>query len=341
MKVLVVKTSSLGDIIHTLPAITDAAKAIKGISFDWVVEENFAEIPVWHKSVDRVIPVAVRRWRKSFWQSLRSGELKKYYKTVRSTEYDLVVDAQCLAKSAILSLFSNGTRAGLDWGSAREPLASCFYNKEIKVEKGQHAVMRVRQLFAKALDYEFNASSCDYGINFNVQADDYLVFLHGTTWATKHWPEEYWFKLAALAKDNGFRVKIPWGNEIEKTRAEKIASFCDGEVLDKMSLTELAKIIAAAKACVAVDTGLAHLAAALSVPTVSVYGPTNPVLTSTYGTGQTHLASSFSCAPCLQKKCTYQGARLVEPPCFKEITPELVLSNIKNLSTANCYMLRF
>lgn len=160
MRVLLVKTSSLGDVIHTLPALTDAARAIPGIQFDWVVEEGFAEIPAWHPAVARVIPVAIRRWRKNLWQTLRNGEWRRFKQRLKEVDYDLVIDAQGLLKSAWLTRYVGKTPvAGLDGDSAREPLASRFYRRAYPVAWGQHAVERTRQLFAQALDYPLPESA--------------------------------------------------------------------------------------------------------------------------------------------------------------------------------------
>ena len=336
MKVLVIKTSSLGDVIHTLPAITDAVKAIPNIKFDWVVEEGFAEIPTWHPAVNRVIPVALRRWRKSLWQSLQSSELRAFWQNLRKEKYDLVIDAQGLYKSAAIAAMARGSSIGLDKNSAREPGASWFYQHKLAIKKDQHAVERVRQLFAVALGYELGAI-IDYGISCphletlpqaEAREQNYLVFLHGTTWDTKHWPEEYWYKLIELAVTAGFKVKLPWGSAEEKSRAERLQK-AGADVLPKSSLSELAQIIAGAQACAAVDTGLAHLAAALSVPCISIYGPTNPELTATYAEDQLHLVADFACAPCLQRTCNYKGESAVTPACFVEITPEIVWQRLR------------
>ena len=142
MRVLVIKTSSLGDVIHALPALTDAARAIPGIRFDWVVEEGFAEIPTWHPAVDKVIPVAIRRWRKNLWQTIKSGEWRRFKQAVQSTKYDLVIDAQGLLKSAWLTRYVRAPIAGFDKDSAREPLAARFYSRRLAVARGQHAVER-------------------------------------------------------------------------------------------------------------------------------------------------------------------------------------------------------
>lgn len=165
MRVLVIKTSSLGDVIHALPALTDAARAIPGIRFDWIVEEGFAEIPTWHPAVDKVIPVAIRRWRKNIWQTLKSGEWRRFKQRVQSTKYDLVIDAQGLLKSAWLTRYVRAPVAGFDKHSAREPIAARFYSRRLAVARGQHAVERLRQLFAVALGYDLPKALGDYGLS--------------------------------------------------------------------------------------------------------------------------------------------------------------------------------
>lgn len=348
MRVLIIKTSSLGDVIHTLPALTDAAHAIPGIRFDWVVEEGFAEIPSWHPAVDRVIPVAIRRWRKNLWQTLKSGDWKAFKQRLREHKYDLVIDAQGLVKSAWLTRYVKAPVAGLDRFSAREGLASRFYDRRLSVAVGQHAVERVRQLFAMALAYDLPEGIGNYGLDLDrlqlPPAAPYVVFLHGTTWATKHWPEAYWRELAERLGRRKLQVRLPWGNPAEKARAERIAQGLNNcQVLPKLNLAGVARVLAAAKACVAVDTGLGHLAAALDVPTISLFGPTNPGLTGAYGRVQVHQASDFPCAPCLQKKCTYKPSaddlrrfdlKREWPLCFTRLNPEHVASRLSALLLA-------
>ncbi|QXI48193.1 lipopolysaccharide heptosyltransferase I [Pseudomonas anuradhapurensis] len=348
MRVLIIKTSSLGDVIHTLPALTDAAQAISGIRFDWVVEEGFAEIPSWHPAVDQVIPVAIRRWRKNLWQTIKSGEWKAFKQRVRERQYDLVIDAQGLVKSAWLTRYVKAPVAGLDRYSAREGWASRFYDRRLSVAVGQHAVERVRQLFAMALAYDLPEGIGNYGLDLDrlqlPPAAPYVVFLHGTTWATKHWPEAYWRELAERMGRRKLEVRLPWGNPAEKARAERIAQGLNNcQVLPKLNLAGVARVLAAAKACVAVDTGLGHLAAALDVPTISLFGPTNPGLTGAYGRTQIHQASDWPCAPCLQKKCTYKPSaddlrrydlKREWPLCFTRLNPEHVASRLSALLLA-------
>jgi len=348
VRVLIIKTSSLGDVIHTLPALTDAAHAIPGIRFDWVVEEGFAEIPSWHPAVDKVIPVAIRRWRKNLWQTLKSGEWKAFKQRMRERQYDLVIDAQGLVKSAWLTRYVKAPVAGLDRYSAREGWASRFYDRRLSVAVGQHAVERLRQLFAMALAYDLPEGIGNYGLDLDrlqlPPAAPYVVFLHGTTWATKHWPEAYWRELAERMGRRKLEVRLPWGNPAEKARAERIAQGLNNcQVLPKLNLAGVARVLAAAKACVAVDTGLGHLAAALDVPTISLFGPTNPGLTGAYGRTQIHQASDWPCAPCLQKKCTYKPSaddlrrydlKREWPLCFTRLNPEHVASRLSALLLA-------
>lgn len=349
MRVLLIKTSSLGDVIHTLPALTDAARALPGIQFDWVVEEGFAEIPTWHPAVAEVIPVAIRRWRKNLWQTLKNGEWRRFKQRLSETDYDLVIDAQGLLKSALLTRYVHAPIVGLDRQSAREPLASRFYDRQYPVARGQHAVERLRQLFAQALGYPVPDGLGDYGLDrarlLDAPASEpFVLFLHGTTWTTKHWPELYWRQLAELMGARGMQVRLPWGNPAELARAERIADGLDNtQVLPKLNLAGVAKVLAGAQACVAVDTGLGHLAAALDVPTLSLFGPTNPGLTGAYGKSQVHIASDFPCAPCLQKKCTYRPTAEDQrrfdlnrewPLCFTRLNPERVASQLGALLLA-------
>ena len=328
VKVLIIKTSSLGDVVHTLPALTDAAAHFPDIQFDWVVEEGFAQVPGWHARVNQVIPVALRRWRKKPFQATASGEWAAFKKAVCAHNYDAVIDAQGLLKSAWLCRYAKGACYGLDKQSAREPLASRFYRHKIGVAKGQHAVERTRQLFATALQYSVPGGLGEYQIDHsrlpvNLQQGEYLIFCHGTTWPTKHWPETYWLELAKQLAPSGLRVLLPWGNATERQRAEQIAAIgAHVEVLPRSSLSELASIIADARAVVSVDTGLAHLTAALAVPNITLYGPTDPQLVGTYGAHQIHLQA---------KHYSLAADVAVEPQVFSALTPDVVWQQLNDL----------
>lgn len=330
MRVLLVKTSSLGDLIHTLPALSDAARAMPGIRFDWLVEEGFAEVPAWHPAVAEVIPIAMRRWRKAWLKSVQRGELGDFMRRLRQTRYDLVIDAQGLIKSALPARLARGALAGLDRRSAREPLAALFYNHGYRVIRQQHAIERTRRLFAAALGYDLDVdtNSADFGLHFSAVRDadsKRLMILHGTTWPSKHWPEPYWAELVHIASAEGFDCVLPWGDPDDRLRAERIiGAAASGRLLARQSLTELAQTLASASGVVGVDSGLAHLAAAVGVPAITLYGPTRTELTGVVGAFQHNLSARFVCAPCMQRECTYRGPSMVEPACFEQLAPRQV-----------------
>ncbi len=298
MRILIIKTSSLGDVIHTLPALTDAGKFIPGISFDWVLEPAFAEIPRFHQLVKKIIPVSLRYWRKNIVKTLKNHEWQNFYAQLREEKYDLVIDAQGLIKSGFLAYLTHGTRCGYDRRSAREPLACLAYEQKYNVDPQLHAITRIRQLFAQALNYPIPESIADYSVSLlplrdkEPKADEgnYCVFLHGTTRDDKYWPEKHWMKLIELYKSQKLKILLPWGNPSEKERAERLANNQSHvEVLPKLSLTALANLLSHSKINIAVDSGLGHLAAALNAPTISLYGATDPGLIGTMGKNQIHL----------------------------------------------------
>lgn len=327
MRVLIIKTSSMGDVIHTLPAITDAKLAHPNVEFDWVVEEGFAEIPKWHPAVDTVIPVAIRRWRKNIFQTIGSNDWKQFRTQLRKHHYDLVIDAQGLVKSAWLTRLVKAPTAGFDKRSVREKVAAWAYQHQYAVPKKMHAVERTRHLFAQALDYPMPKTKGNYGVDrsrfcsVTPEAAN-VVFLHGTTRDDKHYPEEYWRQLAKKLVVQGVNVRLPWGSEAEKERAYRLADGIDGvQVLPKLNLNAVAGVLGQAAAVVAVDTGLGHLSAALNIPTVSLYGPTSPALVGAYGENQIHLCAC-DCEPVEHH---------AEPDVFSPLTADVVMQSLQPL----------
>ncbi|WP_273431146.1 lipopolysaccharide heptosyltransferase I [Chitinibacter tainanensis] len=284
-RILIVRMSSMGDVIHQLPAITDLARAYPHAQIDWVVEEGFVELPQLHPAIRRVIPVALRRWRKTPLASQTRTEWQQFKTELRACRYDVVLDAQGLIKSAAIARQACGPVAGFDRHSIREPLASLAYCRKYPVNKTQHAIERNRQLTAAALNYP-QAGVLDYGLRVPpreltwLPAGDYCVCLTATSRADKEWPEAHWIVLGQRLLAAGVRPVLPWGSADERERAERIAAALPGAmVAPKLTLTDAAALLAGACIVVGVDTGLAHLAAAVAVPTVAIFCASDPALT--------------------------------------------------------------
>jgi heptosyltransferase I len=279
--ILFVKTSSLGDVVHNCPAVSDAARALPGAQIDWVVEAPFAGIAAMHPGVRRVIPVAVRRWRSALWRPAVWSEIGAWRRALQAERYDAVIDTQSLLKSALMSRAALGTRHGLDRASAREWLAPWFYDVRHAVPRGLHAVERNRRLTASALNIQFK-DHVDYGLRVpTAEKSGYVVLLTMTSRADKLWPEERWVE---LARELGTPTMLPWGSDEEHARAHRIGAAIGGTVMPKrLSAEELARLFAAAAGVVGLDTGLTHFAAALGTPTVGIYCGSDPVLTGLYG----------------------------------------------------------
>lgn len=302
MRILVIKISSMGDIIHTLPAITDASNAIPNALFDWVVEETFSEIPTWHPFVDQVIPIKLRFW-KNQWYKLNSW--KEYHKCIRqlnTKKYDAIIDAQGLLKTSlfITHKITYGTKHGMNFYSAKEGISSLFYHKNYYINKMQHAIERIRQLFSFSLKYTLPLNLGQYNIrhNFNSKTkfynlSPYLIFFHATTQPEKHWPELNWYMLIKYAINSGYQIKIPFWTIHEELFVKRLKDhFSEIIILSKLTLNQIAMQIIESRATISVDTGLSHLSAALNCPNLTLYGPTDPKLIGTYGHNQIILCSS-------------------------------------------------
>lgn len=303
-RILIVRTSSMGDLIHTLPAVSDIARHVPGVAVDWVAEEGFAEIPTWHPAVDRVIPVAMRRWRKAWFSPQVRQERAAYIRLLQERNYDAVIDSQGLLKSAALvALRARGPRHGLDWHSAREPAASLFYQHRHRVEPMQPAVFRYRSLAGLALGYVPEGPP-DFALDVLRGAPEPVTLDDGTSWPgpqgagsyaaimpsasrdTKLWPEEHWQEVLRGLEARRCTPLVFAGNAEERARAGRIIDgIASARVLPRMALVQTARVVAGARIMVGLDSGITHLAAALGLPTVGIYCATPVVRTPLTGPG--------------------------------------------------------
>ena len=285
MRIALIKTSSMGDVIHALPVVTDLLAARPGMRIDWVVEEGFAELPRLHPGVDEVIPIAIRRWRRALGQAATWREIRAVRSRLRSGGYDLALDLQGLVKSAMVARWTGAPIAGFSRASAREPLAALAYAHRYDVSADLHAIERLRSLAAQALGYRaegmprFALAAPAVELGWRPSAP-YAVFLHATSRAEKQWPAERWVELGRALLGRGVSVVLPWGGQAEQAAAralaEGIATAAAPSVLvaPRLSLAECARLLADASAVVGVDTGLTHLSAALDSRTVALFAAT-------------------------------------------------------------------
>ena len=289
-RILLVKTSSLGDVLHNLPVVSDISRHYPDAQIDWVVEESFTALPRLHPAVHNVIPVGVRRWRNNLLTPAVWHEILAFRNMLTAQPYDIAIDTQGLLKSALLMRGTCGLRCGFDRHSAREPFAARLYQEVFSVATDQHAVERNRQLAAQSLGYALK-NDIDYGIKppaiprpVWLTENRYMVLLHATSRADKLWSEANWVALGRYLHEKHIRCILPWGNKTEQTRSLSIAeAIPDAVAPPHLNLNEAAHLLGGAHAVIGVDTGLAHLAVALNVPTVGIYTATDPARTGLYG----------------------------------------------------------
>jgi heptosyltransferase-1 len=299
--VLFIKTSSLGDVVHHMPALTEARARLPDARFAWVVEEAFVPLVRLHPALGEAIPVAGRMWRKALGQASTWGQIGRFVRHLRGRRYDAVVDTQGLFfKSALIARAARGRRHGYDANSVREPFSCALYDVRHRVEWNQHAIARNRALTGAALGYTPDGPP-DFGLDRAALATPggapYGVLLHATARAEKEWPEVNWRMLAAVL-GTGVDLVVSFGSETERERASRIAAATPrARVPEHMPLDAMARLIAGAAFVVGVDTGLLHLAAALGVPQVAIFCATDPAKTGPIGAGRIELLGSKGAPP--------------------------------------------
>lgn len=297
MNVLLTKLASMGDLVHLLPALTDAKKAIPSLSFDWVIDKHFQEIALWHPAVKRRILTEHRKWRSSLFSKQTRQEIAIMLETLRTRSYDLVIDAHGNFKSALIGCCAKKkSLVGWDGSSIPEWGAHFLYTKSYPVSKKQHSIDRLRQLLAASFGYTLSSSSPDYGIDKSKISPpssieippNFLLMVPIASTKEKLWTETAWKELITQSISAfSLPILLPWGSPAEKERAQRLSNNNPYvQVLPKLSLTELAYLLSKSQAVVSLDTGLSHIAAALGTPTLTLYGRTDPYKTGTIGLHQ-------------------------------------------------------
>ncbi|RTL30658.1 MAG: lipopolysaccharide heptosyltransferase I [Burkholderiales bacterium] len=290
MRVLIVKTSSMGDVVHALPAISDMAEAMPGIEIDWLVERGFAAMPEQHHAVRRVIALQWRKWRRNLRAPETREALKAWRAEMRRDPYDLIIDMQGLLKSAAFACMARGPRAGYDWHSIREPLASLFYSRRAHVSRDLHAVDRCRQLASKLLGYPLPNTPPDFGLRASSQAwtpgtQPFATLIPCASRPEKLWPQSSWTALGQALRQRGWQVAVMWGSPEEHKLAQGIAQAIDGVVPPFLSVAQAADTLAQSQVVIGLDTGMSHLAAAHGRPTIGIYCDHEPGLAGLMGSG--------------------------------------------------------
>jgi heptosyltransferase-1 len=283
-----------------MPALTEAHVRRPDGRFSWIVEEAFAPLVRLHPMVDKVIPVGSRRWRGTIYQPAIWREMRRFARELRTAHYDEIIDTQGLIRTGLISRCARGRRHGYDTDSIKERPAAWFYDVRHRVERTQHAIARNRMLTGLALGYA-SSGAPDYGLDrariVSTQASPYGVLLHATARPEKFWPVEHWRALAA-ALGRRIDLVLPFGNAMERTRSEEIASgIARAHVPQWQPIDAVARLIAGAAFVVGVDTGLLHLAAALGVPLVAIFVGSEPGLTGPMGTGPIAILGSKAGTP--------------------------------------------
>jgi len=289
VRLLIVKTSSMGDVVHALPVVADIRQRHPGAVVDWLVETPFAAIPQLHPGVRRVLPMAWRKWRSQLlkagtWQAMRTLR-----EELVAQRYELVLDLQGLLKSALWARQAGAPVAGYDRASIREPLAAWIYQRTAAVARNQHAVQRCRQLAAAHLGYGVPTEAPDFGLVVPeggwAPRADYAVLIPNASRPEKLWPERHWVAVGRRLLECGWTPVVLWGRPDEQTLAERIAAGCEGDVPPFLKVGEMAAVLAGARQVVGLDTGFTHLAAALGRPTVGIYCDHEPGLAGITGPG--------------------------------------------------------
>jgi heptosyltransferase-1 len=339
MRILIIKLSSMGDVLHALPVLSDIKKHLgDDTQIDWVCEPAYAHLLQDHSFIHKAHSLPLREY-KSFLKGISSIEAKKLKQFLKNNSYDVILDLQGLLKSAWVSRWAHGKRLGYDAKSIREPLASWFYHQTISVSKNQHAISRMRELAAKAFGYAVPSDEPHYFLgshhkkkSTHVKTTPKLILFPFTTWESKHWPNEHWENFIKLSH-NYFNIVIAWGSEKEHQQAQ---SFCklttNCELAPELTIERMKEFLNDCDAFVGVDTGFSHLATAMDLPGIILMGPTDKTKSGPLGSKQIALDIDLPCRPCHKRQCPLTiEPNTLRPKCLALLSPELVLKKLQQI----------
>jgi len=347
VNLLLLRLSSLGDVLHTLPAMSDLAVHCPDVEVDWLVEPAFVPIVAWHPKVKNAMPFSLRALKQT--PLTFPAELRQLRNTLLAKHYDAVLDSQGLYKSALLARLAGAPVLGLAADSAREPGASRLYQQRFTVPWSSPAIARNRQLFAAALQYPLPDTLPDFALAYlrrqwqDQALDDplaqwvtrpFVIGFHATSaaWKTKEWPERHWRALASRMRVNGLNLLLPAADERERLRVASIQSGADNVIaLPRLNLETLAMVMSKAQAFVGMDTGLSYLGSALGLAGVTLYGPTSVEQLAHGGAQQINLQSPQSCAPCGKTRCPLPEAQNGRILCQEALEPDRVWAALSSL----------
>ncbi len=293
MNILIVKLSSLGDVVHTMPAVQDIRRALPQAQIDWVVEKGFAPLVQRCAGVRRVIPCELRRWRKAPFAAQTRAEWATFKSELQREAYDAVIDLQGLSKSALVVWLARLAPVGQRYalanrtdGSGYEAPTRWVAHRAIHIEPHVHAVRRSRELCARALGYAVPPEEV-FGLQAHLgqgaiapekiaigmlSARPCVALVHGSSRVDKQWPASHWLALAHRLDAAGFDVALLHGTDDEQQRSEALAREMPHAVVwPRLALDALTDALADCAGVIGVDSGLSHIAVALDLPHVQIY----------------------------------------------------------------------
>jgi heptosyltransferase-1 len=328
-KILIVKPSSLGDVVHSLPFLNALKERFPKAEIHWVIAKGFEDLLTGHPMVKKIWVINKDMWKKLSQIPSSFNEIRTLLRDLRKERYDIVIDLQGLLRSGVIT-GATGSPVRIGFEEAREG-SRLFYTYRIEGGKDIHAVDRYLKI-AAFLGCNITEVCFPLPLSFNSALrtphsalnEDYAVMVPGARWKTKRWSPEKFGELASLLPIKTVIV----GGKGDKGIVKEILASSGGKsvsLVGKTDLKGLIEIIRGARFMVSNDSGPMHIAAALGIPVFAIFGPTDPVRTGPYGKGHTIIREDISCSPCFKRTCD-------DMKCMKGLSVEKVYEIIKGKS---------